>query len=60
MLQNQGNSIKDKKVIISGSGNVGQFAAEKCLDLGAKVLCMSDSSGYIYEKEGFTEKSSPT
>ena len=56
MLQNQGNSIKDKKVIISGSGNVAQFAAEKCLDLGAKVLCMSDSSGYIYEKEGFNRE----
>ena len=56
MLENQGNSLKDKKVIISGSGNVAQFAAEKCLDLGAKVLCMSDSSGYIYEKEGFSRE----
>ena len=56
MLENQGNSFKNKKVVISGSGNVAQFAAEKCLDLEAKVLCMSDSSGYIYEKEGFSRE----
>ncbi len=56
MLENQGNSFKNKKVVISGSGNVAQFAAEKCLDLEAKVLCMSDSSGYIYEKEGFSKE----
>lgn len=56
MLENQGNSFKNKKVVISGSGNVAQFAAEKCLSLNAKVLCMSDSSGYIYEKEGFSKE----
>jgi len=56
MLENQGDSFKNKKVVISGSGNVAQFAAEKCLSLNAKVLCMSDSSGYIYEKEGFSKE----
>ena len=56
MLENQGNSFKNKEVVISGSGNVAQFAAEKCLSLNAKVLCMSDSSGYIYEKEGFSKE----
>jgi len=54
MLENKGVSIKNKKVVISGSGNVAQYAAEKCLSLGAKVLSMSDSSGYIYEKNGFS------
>ena len=38
--------------MISGSGNVAQYAAEKCLHLGAKVLTLSDSSGYILDEEG--------
>ena len=56
MLETQKKSIKNKKIIISGSGNVAQYAAEKCLSLGAKVLCLSDSSGYIYEKDGFSKE----
>ena len=52
MLVNKDNSLKDKKVVISGSGNVAQYAAEKCLHLGAKICTMSDSSGYIYDPEG--------
>ena len=56
MLETQKKSMKNKKVIISGSGNVAQYAAEKCLSLGAKVLCLSDSSGYLYEKDGFSKE----
>ena len=56
MLENKGSSIKNKKVVISGSGNVAQYAAEKCLFLGAKVLSLSDSSGYICEKNGFSKE----
>ncbi len=52
MLVNKDDSLKDKKVVISGSGNVAQYAAEKCLHLGAKICTMSDSSGYIYDPEG--------
>jgi len=48
MLEYNNNSLKQKKVLISGSGNVAQFAAEKSLELWASVLTMSDSSGYIY------------
>ena len=56
MLETQKKSMKNKKIVISGSGNVAQYAAEKCLSLGAKVLCLSDSSGYIYEKDGFSKE----
>ena len=54
MLVNKDDSLKDKKVVISGSGNVAQYAAEKCLHLGAKICTMSDSSGYIYDPEGIS------
>jgi glutamate dehydrogenase (NADP+) len=47
-------SLIGKKIVISGSGNVAQFAAEKCIELGGQVLTMSDSSGYIYDAEGIT------
>ena len=56
MLNHIGDSIQGKTVTISGSGNVGQYAAEKCIQLGAKVVTMSDSSGYIYDKKGIDEK----
>jgi len=56
MLNHIGDSIQGKTVTISGSGNVGQYAAEKCIQLGAKVVTMSDSSGYIYDMEGINEK----
>ncbi len=57
MLQTQGKDFSGKKVVISGSGNVAQYAAEKALQLGAKILTLSDSQGYIYDKDGIdTEK----
>lgn len=52
MLATQGEGIKGKKVVISGSGNVAQYAAEKAIQEGAKVLTMSDSGGFIYDAEG--------
>ena len=44
--------FKDKRIVISGSGNVAQYAAEKSIELGAKVLTLSDSGGYIYDEDG--------
>ena len=52
MLNHISESIKGKSVVISGSGNVAQYAAEKCIQLGATVHTLSDSSGYIYDKDG--------
>ncbi len=52
MLQTKGDSIKGKTVVVSGSGNVAQYATEKATQLGAKVVTLSDSSGYILDKEG--------
>lgn len=52
MLQTKGDDIKGKTVTISGSGNVAQFAAEKVIQLGGKVITLSDSSGYIIDNEG--------
>ena len=46
------DSFKDKKVVISGSGNVAIYACEKATSLGAKVVAMSDSNGYIYDENG--------
>ena len=48
MLETKQDSLLGKKVLISGSGNVAQYACEKAIELGARVLTMSDSSGYIY------------
>ena len=52
MLKTKDESIKDKVVAISGSGNVAQYAAEKVIELGGKVVTMSDSSGTIHDPEG--------
>jgi len=52
MLNVKREVIKGKTVVISGSGNVAQYACEKATELGAKVLTMSDSSGYIFDKDG--------
>ncbi len=52
MLETRGIDIKGKSVLISGSGNVAQYATEKCIQLGAKVLTLSDSDGYIYDPDG--------
>ena len=56
MLHHVSKSIKGKTVTISGSGNVAQYAAEKCIQLAAKVVSMSDSSGTIYDSEGINEE----
>jgi len=55
MLQTKGDDISGKKVVISGSGNVAQFAAEKIIQLGGKVITLSDSSGYILDDDGIDE-----
>lgn len=52
MLATNGDSFEGKTVIISGSGNVAQYACEKATQLGAKVLTMSDSGGYIHDADG--------
>ena len=57
MLATKNDSFKGKKVVISGSGNVAQYAAEKAIELGATVLTLSDSGGYIVDEDGIdTEK----
>ena len=52
MLKTKGESFTGKTVVVSGSGNVAQYAAEKATQLGGKVVTMSDSSGYIYDADG--------
>ncbi len=52
MLKANGKSFKGQTVVVSGSGNVAIYAAEKATTLGAKVVAMSDSNGYIYDKNG--------
>jgi glutamate dehydrogenase (NADP+) len=57
MLKLKGDSLKGKNVVISGSGNVAQYTAEKCIEVGAKVLTLSDSEGFVYDPDGIdTEK----
>jgi len=56
MLQTKGDDIKGKTVTISGSGNVAQFAAEKIIQLGGKVITLSDSSGYILDSQGIDKE----
>lgn len=56
MLKHVDNSISGKTVTISGSGNVAQYAAEKCIQLSAKVVSMSDSSGAIFDNDGIDEE----
>lgn len=51
-MKERGETLKDKTVVISGSGNVAIYALEKCKELGAKVVAMYDSNGYIYDKNG--------
>lgn len=52
MLKTKGDTIKGKTIVVSGSGNVAQYAAEKATQMGGKVVTMSDSSGYIYDETG--------
>ncbi|MBE6313067.1 MAG: NADP-specific glutamate dehydrogenase [Bacteroidales bacterium] len=56
MLETKGDSLKGKTVAISGSGNVAQYAIQKCTQLGAKVVTCSDSNGTIYDPEGINEE----
>ena len=56
MLKNQGDSIEGKNCIVSGSGNVAQFCAQKIMHLGGKVLTLSDSSGFIHDPDGLNEE----
>ena len=55
MLRHIGNSIDGKDVLVSGSGNVAQYATEKVIHLGGKVVTLSDSSGFIYDPEGISK-----
>lgn len=52
MLKHAGKELKGKKVVISGSGNVAIYACEKATELGAKVITMSDSNGYVVDENG--------
>ena len=56
MLNRVGDSMKGKKCVVSGSGNVAIYCAEKALQLGAKVVSLSDSDGYVYDKAGITQE----
>jgi len=56
MMKTKNLDFSGKVVVISGSGNVAQYAAEKALHLGAKVVTLSDSQGYIYDKDGIDEE----
>jgi glutamate dehydrogenase (NADP+) len=56
MLNTKGDSLKGKTVAISGSGNVAQYAVEKCIAYGAKVVTLSDSNGTIYDEAGIDKE----
>jgi glutamate dehydrogenase (NADP+) len=56
MLKTRSDSIDGKTCLVSGSGNVAQFATEKLLELGGKVVTLSDSSGYIFDETGINEE----
>ncbi|MFH0913372.1 MAG: NADP-specific glutamate dehydrogenase, partial [Candidatus Omnitrophota bacterium] len=56
MLKARGESFKGKICAVSGSGNVAQYTVEKLIDLGAKVVTLSDSNGYIYDQGGIDKK----
>ncbi len=56
MLKTRGEKLEGKICAVSGSGNVAQYTVEKLLELGAKVVTMSDSDGYIYDEEGIDRK----
>jgi glutamate dehydrogenase (NADP+) len=56
MLKRRGEALKGKIVAISGSGNVAQYAAEKAIQRGAKVVTLSDSSGTVYDRQGITQE----
>mgnify|MGYP001302322966 FL=1 len=55
MMATRGEKLSNKTVVVSGSGNVAQFAAQKCIELGAKVVTLSDSKGFIHDPAGITQ-----
>ncbi len=56
MLAHQGDTIEGKTAVVSGSGNVAQFATEKLIELGARVVTMSDSSGFVHDRDGIDQE----
>ena len=56
MMQHAGRSIKGKRCLVSGSGNVAQYAIEKIIQLGGKAMTASDSDGFVYDEAGFTQE----
>ncbi len=56
MLKKAGDGFQGKKIVVSGSGNVAQYATEKVMHLGGSVVSLSDSAGTIYDSDGFTEE----
>lgn len=56
MLQTRGQSLKGKTITVSGSGNVSQYTIEKCIEVGAKVVTVSDSEGFVHDPEGIDLK----
>lgn len=54
LVVGQGDDLKGKRCIVTGSGNVASFCVDKLLEEGATVLAMSDSRGYVYKESGFT------
>ena len=56
MMQQTGSSIKGKRCLVSGSGNVAQYAIEKIIQIGGKALTASDSNGFVYDEAGFTQE----
>ena len=56
MIATRNETLKGKTCLVSGSGNVAQFTAEKLIELGARVVTLSDSSGYIYDEQGIDKK----
>ncbi|MGD8992768.1 MAG: NADP-specific glutamate dehydrogenase [Desulfobacterales bacterium] len=56
MIATRNDALKDKTCLVSGSGNVAQFTTEKLIELGAKVVTLSDSSGYVYDESGIDLK----
>lgn len=56
MLKTRGQDLKGKIAVVSGSGNVSQYAVEKLIHMGAKVVTLSDSAGFVYDAAGFNEE----
>ena len=56
MIATRNETLKGKNCLVSGSGNVAQFTTEKLIELGAKVITLSDPSGYIYDEKGIDSK----